>query len=458
MAAERAAAPVGRVAVDADQIFNGDTPVYRHGTDAEIRKATNRSGDRIEPSGLDDWLPVLALLRILPVEVQPIAERAELAGVSFQTEFMNSGIASEGILFHALARSLGIGYQARLRPRDLLMRQKHCLQALKRRGGVRIAAALGENGETFVLIAPDRLNIPAMRRFIRQRPHIARRLRLISPRALRDAVKVRAQEVLLDRAVNGLFEAAPALSARIVVTGWQGAVLGALAVALPVTLAIWPEPAVLGLHVILSLFFLACVGLRLAAGLAVRGSTPTAALRAVQPSEMPVYTVLVALYREAEIVPDLLLGLGRLVWPRSKLEIKLVCESDDKETLAAIRAQQLRPYIEVIEVPPGGPRTKPKALSYALPMTNGDFVVLYDAEDKPHPFQLIEAWQRFRESDEGLACLQAPLSISNRSGSWISAMFGFEYSALFRGLLPWLASMRLVLPLGGTSNHFRGLM
>ena len=34
-------------------------------------------------------------------------------------------------------------------------------------------------------------------------------------------------------------------------------------------------------------------------------------------------------------------------------------------------------------------------------------------------------------------------------------MFAFEYAALFRGLLPWLSRRRLILPLGGTSNHFR---
>ncbi len=34
-------------------------------------------------------------------------------------------------------------------------------------------------------------------------------------------------------------------------------------------------------------------------------------------------------------------------------------------------------------------------------------------------------------------------------------MFAFEYAALFRGMLPWLSANRLLLPLGGTSNHFR---
>jgi cellulose synthase/poly-beta-1,6-N-acetylglucosamine synthase-like glycosyltransferase len=94
-------------------------------------------------------------------------------------------------------------------------------------------------------------------------------------------------------------------------------------------------------------------------------------------------------------------------------------------------------------------------LAYALPITSGEFVVLFDAEDHPHPWQLVEAWQRFRAGGDRLACLQAPLEISNRHGSLLSRMFFFEYSALFRGLLPWLARYELLLPLGGTSNHFR---
>ena len=66
------------------------------------------------------------------------------------------------------------------------------------------------------------------------------------------------------------------------------------------------------------------------------------------------------------------------------------------QRLAALRAHRLQSFVEIVEVPAAIPRTKPKALSYALPMISGDFLVLYDAEDRPHPLQLIEAWQRFR--------------------------------------------------------------
>jgi cellulose synthase/poly-beta-1,6-N-acetylglucosamine synthase-like glycosyltransferase len=196
------------------------------------------------------------------------------------------------------------------------------------------------------------------------------------------------------------------------------------------------------------------VALRFAAVASIRAQWRAKEI-AVPKGDAPVFTVLVALYKEAAMVPGLLAALDRLVWPRHRLEIKLVCEADDEATLAAFRACRLPAHMEVVEVPPGQPRTKPKALSYALPMTGGDFVTLYDAEDEPHPMQLVEAWQRFRESGPDLAVVQAPLEISNRGDGMIARMFAFEYAGLFRGLLPWLSQRRLMLPLGGTSNHFR---
>ena len=88
-------------------------------------------------------------------------------------------------------------------------------------------------------------------------------------------------------------------------------------------------------------------------------------------------------------------------------------------------------------------------------MSSGDLVVIYDAEDRPHKLQLMEAWERFRKGPPELACLQAPLGIVNGASTWLARMFAFEYSGLFRGMLPFLADRDLILPLGGTSNHFR---
>lgn len=106
-------------------------------------------------------------------------------------------------------------------------------------------------------------------------------------------------------------------------------------------------------------------------------------------------------------------------------------------------------------MPSIGPRTKPKALTYALSSARGEFLAIYDAEDRPHPQQLREAYLTFLKGPAELVCLQAPLIIANARQSPLSALFSLEYSALFRGLLPMLARRRMPLPLGGTSNHFK---
>ncbi|WPZ14853.1 glycosyltransferase [Nitratireductor rhodophyticola] len=408
----------------------------------------------VSPSPMADWLPILRSLSIDEEEARRVDARARLAGVCFQTELLSSGLVSERTLFLALAKHMGLAFVAHPDPDALVMRERQGLAALARRGGARVSLIVDERGQSIVLIAPDRLNIPALRSFVERYPRASTRIRVVQPTVLRDAISVRSQKALMRIATERLFTIAPEMSARIVANAWQGAVLGAATVTLAFAALFAPSATLLALHMLFSLAFLACVLLRVMVRLGGRVSTEPR-MTTVRPAEMPVYSVLIALYKEAEIVPDLLVALSRIVWPRAKLEIKLVCEQDDEETLAALRAQELRPYIEVIEVPPGVPRTKPKALSYALPMTSGAFVALYDAEDRPHPFQLVEAWHAFRGADEGLACVQAPLTISNRRESWISAMFALEYAALFRAVLPWLARRGLLLPLGGTSNHFR---
>jgi cellulose synthase/poly-beta-1,6-N-acetylglucosamine synthase-like glycosyltransferase len=152
---------------------------------------------------------------------------------------------------------------------------------------------------------------------------------------------------------------------------------------------------------------------------------------------------------------QLLYGLDRLTWPRERLDIKLIIDEDDAVTLAAARALAREPPYEIVVVPPGGPQTKPMALQYALSFARGAFVTVYDAEDRPHPGQIAEAYAIFRRAPERLACLQAPLIIDNPERSRLAALFAIEYSTLFDGLLPAMVELGLPLPLGGTSNHFR---
>jgi cellulose synthase/poly-beta-1,6-N-acetylglucosamine synthase-like glycosyltransferase len=172
-------------------------------------------------------------------------------------------------------------------------------------------------------------------------------------------------------------------------------------------------------------------------------------------STLPSYTVLVPLYDEPEVLETLVAGLSALDYPSDRLDIALILEARDKVTIAAARRLALPSHMRMVLVPPGGPRTKPKALNYALMSARSDLVVVFDAEDRPEPDQLRRAAHAFAGAGTDLACVQARLNIYNPAPTYFTRQFTLEYSALFDGLLPALERLGLPIPLGGTSNHFR---
>jgi glycosyltransferase involved in cell wall biosynthesis len=174
----------------------------------------------------------------------------------------------------------------------------------------------------------------------------------------------------------------------------------------------------------------------------------------VADAALPVYTLLVPLYDEAEVVSELIGALSRLDYPPDKLDIILLLEASDAATRASVESQSLPAHMRRLIVPSGKPRTKPRALNYGLVYARGDFVVVYDAEDVPEPGQLRRAFAVLRERAGEIGCVQARLNIYNPHASWLSRQFTIEYSTLFDAMLPTLERYDLPVPLGGTSNHF----
>lgn len=227
-------------------------------------------------------------------------------------------------------------------------------------------------------------------------------------------------------------------------------IAGALA-ALGVALA--PSAALSVTHHLFFLVFLLGGLTRLAAAM-----TPLFPVQSpsLPEADLPSYTLIVPLYREAEVLPELVENLSALDYPRDRLQALIVLEADDEATRAAARALDLPSFIQVLVVPPGTPRTKPRACNHALERARGELVVIYDAEDMPDPGQLREAAARFAASAPRLACLQAPLRIEDAGFSlFLPSQFRLEYAAHFEVLLPALARWGLPFPLGGTSNHFK---
>jgi cellulose synthase/poly-beta-1,6-N-acetylglucosamine synthase-like glycosyltransferase len=180
-----------------------------------------------------------------------------------------------------------------------------------------------------------------------------------------------------------------------------------------------------------------------------------------EPAAWPRYTVVAALYHEAEVVGQLIERLSRIDYPADLLQGLLVLEAHDHDTIAAAHATPRPDWLEVLVIPAGKPQTKPRALNCALACATGDLLTVYDAEDDPDPLQLREAAARFAADATGrLACLQAPLRIRRRARApeaspFLDRQFAAEYASLFETTLPGIARLGLPFPLGGTSNHFR---
>lgn len=261
----------------------------------------------------------------------------------------------------------------------------------------------------------------------------------------------------VDEAANGLFVRLPALSARGGLWTWQAAVLAAMAGLLIGSGVTAPAAMATVLAVVGTLLFMPVVLLRLLAlaGPLTRRSDQVGRRSWQYDAPLPVYTILVPLFREQRVVGDLVRALRRLDYPADKLDIKIILEAVDAATIAAVRRLELGPPFEVIVVPDRQPRTKPKALNYALRAARGELLTIYDAEDIPDPAQLKAALRAFLAGPIGLACVQARLAIDNGRDNWLAGLFAAEYLALFAALLPTIERLRLPMPLGGTSNHFR---
>lgn len=178
--------------------------------------------------------------------------------------------------------------------------------------------------------------------------------------------------------------------------------------------------------------------------------------RAVPDNQLPVYTVLLPVYNEPSIVHNLIAGVGRLEYPKDKLEILLLVEEDDVATRKAMAGVELESVRQIL-VPNSQPKTKPKACNYgmATPGLHGEMVTIYDAEDIPEPLQLRKAVVAFGRLPDEIGCIQARLGYFNEEQNLLTRWFSMEYDQWFGMTLPAVEAAGCVVPLGGTSNHMR---
>lgn len=303
------------------------------------------------------------------------------------------------------------------------------------------------------VIAPEPEDWDRLKQVIKHRPELRSHISITTPDNMRRARSRLHKPSLVGSALGHLEAILPGQSATRVVSSLQGAFALLAIVGVLCCFVLFPGGTSFVTALFFAIFFSGCVSLRVIACLhfqkRVAAEPPPLAN-----GDLPNYTVLVPLYKEAGIAPQLIANLQCTDYPPDLLDIKIILEEDDADTIAAVYKHLPGAPFEVILVPNSAPRTKPKALNYALNFAEGDLVCIFDAEDCPDPDQLRRAAAVLMHNDD-VGAVQCSLSIKNGDESWISRLFAIEYEALFKGLLPTLDRLQMPMPLGGTSNHFR---
>jgi cellulose synthase/poly-beta-1,6-N-acetylglucosamine synthase-like glycosyltransferase len=374
-----------------------------------------------------------------PETLRQVAIFAQHAGVPVDEFILKQGIVGESDFYRALAAELHVPFA----PAPLLSQAARYPDSILagfaplagRTGGFVIAPRGGTLMQ--ILKAPSRI----------------RQVEVTTPTGLREAVFQAQARQIANWAASGLSERMPDLSTDV--SYGQITLLFLLIALVAFSAPLAPGPTLAAMALAMGPLFLGMIVLRLATTMLSNPAAFAADQFREEDASLPVYTIIVALYREKRVAARLLEALSRLDYPASKLDIKLVLEIGDPETLAALRALDLPGNVEILVAPQGEPRTKPRALNVALPLARGLYTVIYDAEDVPDPNQLRLAVRRFAEAPRNVACLQAHLSVDNTDDSWLTRLFTIEYAALFDVFNPGLAEIGSPIALGGTSNHFR---
>ncbi len=264
----------------------------------------------------------------------------------------------------------------------------------------------------------------------------------------------------LEASTSGLADRVPLVSARSLVSKGQRNLFFGLVFLFLVGVVVSARVTFTALTAIFTLIYLIAVVYRIY--LFIRSSridglevvTDEEAL-SVPEADLPFYTIMIPAYREASVMGKLIDNVSRFDYPMHRLEVLLLVEQDDDETLEVLRDIEPGPSFKLVVVPPGEPRTKPKALNFGLTLARGEVIAVYDVEDTPDVLQLRRAAVALARFGPEVACIQAKLSYGNASQNFITRSFTIEYTMWYSFFLPGLSSMHAPIPLGGTSNHFR---
>ncbi|WP_051116009.1 glycosyltransferase [Methyloferula stellata] len=399
--------------------FDGSTKTIETASPPDARPLRSAGGlastfeTRLNASGLPPEIAFLSAYGVVPAQLMAAAERARKQGVPPDRALLASGALTERFFYQSLAHHLGLAFIEE--PVQLQDRATDTYPRAIQAGIVRFEGAAGPCW----LAAPRGDGLKALLRAVQRDGIQSSHLAITTPSHLSRCVREAARRRIGAEASYALLSADADLSAHRGSNLFQKVFASICALIFVLSSVIVPLTAANLWVVALGFVFIVTVLFRLFLSAAALG-VPRRRNEPLEDHQLPNYTIVIALYKEARIARRLVAMLDRIDYPRAKLDIKFVLEEDDFETRRALESLPLAPIYEIIVAPNGQPRTKPRALNIALPLAEGDLCVVFDAEDAPDPQQLCRAAEHFARSPAQLACLQGRLAIDNARETWLT--------------------------------------
>jgi hypothetical protein len=241
--------------------------------------------------------------------------RSDEVGVGADRVLILWGVISEGAYLDHLAAYAGLGIEtlADIRRNDCALPDAQ-IHLVARHGILPIRA----QGELVYVSAPRGYTARRIVRLLARYPSLRTRLRLTSTTHLNEFLEVQSGDTLAQIAAGGLATRFPNLSVAPIPVS-RGRLISLarylLRLAIPAALLVLAPLTVIDVcSVVLAIWFLVFTSLRLAGCFSPRKRRPRPSR--LHDSQLPVYTIVAALYREASSVAPLMQYIDGLDYPR----------------------------------------------------------------------------------------------------------------------------------------------
>lgn len=150
------------------------------------------------------------------------------------------------------------------------------------------------------------------------------------------------------------------------------------------------------------------------------------------PDTLPLVTIQLPIYNERYVVERLIDAVCRMDWPRDRLEVQVLDDSDDETTaLARDRIKEWRAKGADVHLVRRADRTgyKAGALAHGLERAKGTFIAVFDSDFLPGPDLLKRTIPWFR--DPKLGMVQTRWGHLNRRSNLLTRLQAFGLDAHF---------------------------